>query len=62
MQTLTGLGRDGVIPCSVSRSFTVTSLFLTRQLWIWSLIVVLVLGVVGLWLRGTIEGVMKEFR
>jgi hypothetical protein len=62
MQTLTGLGRDGAITRSVSRSLTVTSLFLMRQLWIWPLIATMVLGVVGFWLRGTIEGVMKEFR
>ena len=59
MQTLTGLGRDGAILRSVSRLLTATSLLLTRQLWIWPLIAALVLGVVGVWLRGTIEGVMK---
>ena len=45
---------------SVGRTVTRTGLFLKKQLWIWPIIAVVILSVVGLWVRHAIESTMKE--
>jgi hypothetical protein len=63
VKTPSGIRKDGSISRSMSRSvgrsFTATGMFLKKQLWVWPLIVAVILGALGVWLRGTVEGVMK---
>jgi eukaryotic-like serine/threonine-protein kinase len=45
---------------SVGRTVSRTSLFLKRQLWIWPILAVLLLSVIGLWVRRAIETTMRD--
>jgi serine/threonine protein kinase len=42
-----------------SRSLAVTTTFLRKQLWVWPVLALVVLSVLGTWLRSTIEGSLK---
>ena len=44
---------------SLVRSISVGGRFVRKQLWIWPLLLALVLGVVGVWVRNTVEDAMK---
>jgi hypothetical protein len=45
---------------SVGRTVSRTGLFLKRQIWIWPIIAVLLLSVIGLFVRNAIESTMRE--
>jgi len=45
---------------SVGRTMTRTSMFLKKQLWVWPLIAIFLLTVIGFFLRRAIESTMKE--
>ncbi len=63
MKTPPSIARDLTLSRSLTRSLgrslTVTGGFLKKQLWAWPLIAAVILGVVGIWLRSTVEGVMR---
>jgi hypothetical protein len=45
---------------SVGRSISRTGLFLKKQIWIWPILAVLLLSVIGLFVRHSIESTMRE--
>ena len=45
---------------SVGRTITRTGVFLKRQIWIWPILAVLLLSVIGFFVRRSIETTMRE--
>jgi hypothetical protein len=52
-------GRTALTETPLARSAAATTVFLKTQLWVWPLLALAVLSVLGIWLRSTIEGSMK---
>src|SRR5687768_13326329 len=45
---------------SVSRTITRTGVFLSRQIWIWPILAVILLSIIGLFVRRSIESTMRD--